>query len=481
MASLKVVLGTAAMAASIFGGCGGPPQGESSNRGRIGRMAQGLPACGDRFVSAEGGSDAGNACLSDETPCLTIQRAIDAACNGDTIRVRRGVYPENIGVTKPVAIRGAGDPTIVMPARSAPNPCSDSALCGGAASSVFLIAADDVTISSLTIDGDNPELTSGLVVAGADLDARNGIVTDQDHGRFARLTVLDVTLRNLYLRGINAYYSANLRFGGNRLSNIQAEEHSIAIFNFGGSGEISGNYAEYTTTAFVANHSTGTHFIGNGAKFSLQGLHTDNPGDSAGSTADFIGGNTVYDCLPGGYGLFVFTPFVAPLVEGNQVVRCTVGLAAFGSGNPVTTRFIDNYLDLDGRPDSVGVLTTTDQIGFGANDVRATFSGNIVTGADFGFAMYHDANLLNDTRLSCNNIADNGTGVWSDSATPSGHDNQIQGNGVGADGTAIASGVMSLTRNYWGCPDGPGSPGCDSIAGSVDASAPLGTAPACTE
>ena len=76
-----------------------------------------------------------------------------------------------------LSFAGAGQGnTLVMPAVSSANPCPGSSLCGGTASNVFLVQASDVKIHDLTVDGDNPALTSGIERGGADLDARNGII-----------------------------------------------------------------------------------------------------------------------------------------------------------------------------------------------------------------------------------------------------------------------------------------------------------------
>ncbi len=100
--------------------------------------------------------------VTQDTYFSTIQAAVDAAANGDVIDVAAGTYVENVVVDKSVTIAGAGvGNTIVLPAVSNPNPCTGSSLCGGAASNVFLVQADNVVIHDLTVDGDNPALTAG--------------------------------------------------------------------------------------------------------------------------------------------------------------------------------------------------------------------------------------------------------------------------------------------------------------------------------
>lgn len=83
-----------------------------------------------RYVDASGGAD-----------FTTIQAAVDAACNGDTIVVRDGTYNESVAVTKSLVIRSENGPgnTVVQ------GVTSDGA--------VFSVEADDTTISGLTLAG----------------------------------------------------------------------------------------------------------------------------------------------------------------------------------------------------------------------------------------------------------------------------------------------------------------------------------------
>jgi nitrous oxidase accessory protein NosD len=167
----------------------------------------------------------------------TIQGAIGLAAAGDTIDVRPGTYAENVVVDRSLTLRGHGDASVILPAVSGPTCADGSSLCPGA-STLVLVQADDVTITGLRLQGDNPALTSGVVVDGADVDARNGIVTNHLLGKYENLTVSDVTVGNVYFRGIYASSGGSFTFSGNRVHDVQGGASSIAIFNFGGSGRI---------------------------------------------------------------------------------------------------------------------------------------------------------------------------------------------------------------------------------------------------
>src|SRR6185503_5928669 len=108
-------------------------------------------------VSAAVGFTASQADAATLTVCgsgcnyTTIQAAINAASAGDTISIGAGTSTENVVVNQSVTLQGAGaGATIILPATSSPNPCGDS-LCNGAASSVILVQATNVTITGLTV------------------------------------------------------------------------------------------------------------------------------------------------------------------------------------------------------------------------------------------------------------------------------------------------------------------------------------------
>ncbi len=439
-------------------------------------------ACGVRYVSVRGSdvsaAGASSDCRAPRAPCRTVQRGVDAACAGDTVRIGRGDYAENVVVPKSLTLDGARG-AVVRPARSAPTPCADGSLCGGAASTIILVQASGVTVRGLTLDGDNPALTSGVVVGGADVDARNGIVTDHDRGRFDGLEVEDVRVENVYLRGVEASTGGTFRFRRVFARNVLGDAQSVAVFNFGGAGSITDTEVVDSADAISANHSRGTLFARNVVRRSASGIHTDNAGDSAGSATDRIEDNRVADCAVDGFGAWVFVPFVAPLVRHNAIERCAIGLAAFGQGASVRTAFVDNRVRAGTEAGSVGAFVTTDQIGFGAANVSVLFFGNVLRGAETGLAVEEGPGFVADAELTCNTIRKSTTGIVATSVLGRVSGNAITGNALGLDATAIASGLLDARRNWWGCGAGPGAPGCDPVSGSVDVSSPLAAPPRC--
>ena len=431
--------------------------------------------------------------------CFTsINAAIAAAAPGDIIRIAEGRYIENVVINKSVTLAGSDDDVVIMPAVSSPE-CAGDSLCGGLASNIVLVQADNVTIRNLTLDGDNPDLTSGIIRDHHDLDARNGIITNRDAGVYTNLTVYNVTVKNVYLRGMYASSGGTFNFHDNTVTNVQGDASSIAMFNRGGSGRMVHNKVSKANDAISSNHSSGTQFLDNDIRASGSGVHTDNAGDGGG-TGDVIRGNRVSDGMPGAYGIFVFVPYMPVTVANNDVSGVEVGLSAFAgafaSAPTVTSIFTDN--DVKGRrtAGSVGVLVTTESLGYGQTDVAANFTGNTVSDFENGFMIQADTGHVVSVNASCNTILRSTTrGVVAGGIVPltasypglptagggtqhvTFSKNNINGKPVGM--SNIGSGVIDASRNWWGCAGGPNSPGCGSVTSMVDFSPYLTQPAAC--
>ena len=64
---------------------------------------------------------------------------------------------------------------------------------------VIYVSTDNVTIKGFTVDGDNPNLTSGVLVGAADVDAAEGIVSYEGVGS---ITVANNIVKNTTYWGV---------------------------------------------------------------------------------------------------------------------------------------------------------------------------------------------------------------------------------------------------------------------------------------
>jgi hypothetical protein len=377
------------------------------------------------YVDAVNGSDSNTGQLGD--PLATIQAGITKVQPGGIVQVANGTYTENVVADKSVDIEGAGTGTIVEPAVSNPNcgGAGGASLCTGA-SNVFLVQADNVTIHKLVVDGDNPSL-SGLAVGGADVDARNGIISNYNAGTFNGLTVNSVTVRNIYLRGIYASSGGTFSFTNNVVDNVQGENESIGIFNYLGGGTITGNTVSHANDAISANHSRGTTFSGNIVTTSGSGVHTDNTGDSGGGL-DTITGNAVSSCTAGGYGVWAFVPYQAVTISNNTVTGCDVGMAALASCNLAgtnncpggvipTVTFTNNQITGNGVANGSGLYVTTNTFGFGDGDVHVSADHNTLSGAQDGVQVEETGTAHATTTVDRNSLAGTSRALLNTGAT----------------------------------------------------------------
>ena len=391
-------------------------------------------------------------------PYKSIQAAVTAAMYpGEIITIGPGHYAENVTVTASVTLKGTGKRTVLYPAVSnpAPNGCGSSSLCGGSASNIILVAANNVTIENITLEGANPALAgSGTLVDGARINARNGIIDDYLVGDFNNLTVSNVIVRDIYLRGIEVTYDnvpgQTFTLTHNTVTNVQADPSSVAMLNFGDSGVMSYNTVTNANDAISANWSTGTQFLDNRISKSGSGIHTDNNGGSGG-IADTIQGNSVSACTKDGYGIWVFVPYVSATVENNSVKGCYVGLGVYGSGvSGQGPTFSDNVVNGTGATTSdlsgtYGAYVTTDQLGYGPANVNASLTGN-------SFQSFTTGLFVTQTT----------GGQATVTASPN---NSFLRDKTGANGGTGT--VVNATHDWWGCSKGPNTPGCSTAIGTV--------------
>ncbi|MCB0685261.1 MAG: hypothetical protein KDC53_02015, partial [Saprospiraceae bacterium] len=211
----------------------------------------------------------------------SIQAAIDDAetVNGHTILVGEGNYFENVYVHKSVTINGPNAgispntgsriaEAIVYPATSE-------------ADAIFTIEADNVHINGLTLDGDNPNISTGWTgTNGSDIDVYDGIVYYDPANTLVvnNLSVISNIIKNV------SYFGIDL-FGWNNFNNPSTSGHLVDDNLFMDLGTyLSSGVVDYWGGAVLIyndNYTRITNNVMTNVRIGVQtgNFHDMNPGD----------------------------------------------------------------------------------------------------------------------------------------------------------------------------------------------------------
>jgi parallel beta-helix repeat protein len=145
--------------------------------------ATAAPSATYRYVLGNGGANTGS-CTSPNTPCKSIQYALDQASTGDIIRVAKGnspiTYGETVSIDKSVTLEGGwgavGFPGGYLWQRSSPcNPSWTTIDAGGAGRVISITGNIAPTVDCFTITGGDAAGLGGDPGTTVDNDAGGGI------------------------------------------------------------------------------------------------------------------------------------------------------------------------------------------------------------------------------------------------------------------------------------------------------------------
>ncbi len=363
----------------------------------------------------------------------TIQAAIDAANPGNEILIDAGTYYENVTVTKTLEIHGASQAgTIVRPALSDPTG-------GSLGSAVFLVQANNVLIHDLTVNGMNDNITGT-----GDVDASTGIITDWSTGDWSGLEVHHVTVKDVYLRGIEAANDAaatnTFNFHDNTIDGVQGDLSSIAIFNYGDAGPISNNTITNCTGGIQTNYSFGSIISGNTVTINAlgTGIESDNNGGAGGgSVPDVITGNMV---TAGAYGMIIYQPYLVVDINNNTISGSTsAGIYVLGSLGGGSANIHNNDATITGAVIGVDIDGST----------AGLFQNNIYANGT-GVRVINGGNLTSATENFIKDNTSEGIRIEANAGTIGAiNDNDLSGN-TGFAINNLAAAFVNATCNWYG-------------------------------
>lgn len=365
----------------------------------------------------------------------TISAAVAAAAPGDTINVAAGTYKEDVVIGKSVSVIGANRSTTIIDAT-------------GLSNGFYIDGLDNpgfghVVLRGFTVENANFE---GVLVTNASnvTISRNRVLSNDKSlipstpacpGQPTFETAEDFDCgEGIHLIGADHSSVANNILEHNSGGVLLSDETGATHDNL-----ITGNIAK--NNPFDCGFTLASHPQASGSGSPLgvfDNTITHNKASGNGVNAEGTGA---------GVGLFSFLP-------GGTV-----------SGNVVT----DNVLTGNGLP---GVAFHAHSPGEDLNDnviVGNYIAGNGADTADAATPGPTGINIfgvspITGTVISENVIKNESVDIAANTPTSlDAHLNDLLGKKIGVEN--LGGGIVDATQNWWGCPGGPGVPGCASVAG----------------
>lgn len=430
----------------------------------------------------------------------TIQVAIDDATAGDTITVAAGTYIEDPVIDKALTLLGPNatinpntgtrvGEAIIVPAVSAPDP----AVC----EVMTYIEVSGVTIKGFTFDGDNPALTSNVLIGTADVDACKIIASYEGVGN---IVIENNILKHATYTAIEMYnYTNAAATSGNYIQNNLIQDIGETTYSWGIGILLYNNfYADVTGNVMEGVRlgiQTGNYYLDNpGTTGSISNNEINawalgifhNLWYSAASNMP-VSGNTINAVSYPGYstkwnGMLVTsfagaanTSITNNIITIPDTLTYTQYSAGYNVWNDNTTLplvisggtvtggtygvFVNNYDGYPSDPNIVGSTSVTvDGVTILKSDIAGVYVKDNSLNTHSTATVY--ANIIN------NNIDTDGTGILIEGsdATASVLHNDLVDNPTAGITNLNAGFSLDATENWWGSVLGPQSP----INGSVD-------------
>lgn len=279
------------------------------------QTAMAAPNAPTRFVSVAGNDNSGvNTCSNKDTPCATIQHAVNAANNGDEIAVSAGTYAENVVLNgRSLSLTGGWNGT--FDTRDAAN--NATIIDGQNTNTVLCIDSGTSTVDGFTITNGNASSNSDsaylcgavsshgggiLVRDGANVTlSNNNVISNVANRRGGGIFVInsDVVISNSKVLSNTAKQGGGIWGGGEHIDDFSASNNFISVLN---------NEIGYNTN--ITNTDDSTFFDSDGAGLQL----------TFGSRS-LVQGNLIYlnrILAPDGYGAALRVQFGSTSVISNN-------------------------------------------------------------------------------------------------------------------------------------------------------------------
>ncbi len=433
--------------------------------------ASATPGCGSNCYVAPGGNDANNGTVG--SPFATIQYAVNNVSSGGTVNVAAGTYTEQVVISQPVTVVGAGQASTTLqgPAIMVNSSCipltsgqptrAVVTVCGSAGSTVVM---SGITISG-GVGGEDADASCAPLIDGVWISSNETLNLSQS------------TVTNTYNANGSADWGCQqgigIRAGSNALGlvgNLIANQVTVQDYQKGGivvdgpgsSGTITDSTVtgDPAITPFIAMNGIE---IGRGASASVTGTTVSG---NVCQLATVCGPNPVTQTQSAGILLFDNAGQPAPTVSATN--------------NIVTGNDIGIYTgQLSGTTLISGNSISTSDEGVLLDEGNATVTNNTIENntVDGVFAIQGDEEAANtNATLTGNTISDNPTGIEANDVCPGthcfsanpdpftlnliAHNNAIDSNPtLGVSNDTPTAFTVNATCNWWGAASGPGPVG----------------------
>jgi hypothetical protein len=305
--------------------------------------------------------DGANACIgpvynvSKNLDYLTIQEAITDASSGNEIRIDRGIYPENVRITKALTIYGIDSSLVII----------DKGNYSESAGTGISLEANNINLSKVTVKNFNYGINTGTAISDVVVDEVN-LNENFSNGFFGNRTVTNLTIKNSNLNGNgfrNGTQSAsNFKRGimfqseGNTINNLTIENNNA---NANGLVGIDISALIPTNGMLIKNN----HALNNyDSQIAVSLGH-----NSLTSAPTIVTENTVVVSQTARYGIEVKNPLGTGAATGQGSIVISnnhisvanhLGTARDLAGIAVIRRK-DNYASINDQPQGVQVINNT--------------------------------------------------------------------------------------------------------------------------